>query len=447
MKLAEIDISNITEGERARLDYGDIDSLTEDIKKNGLISPIALLELSDGKYRLLAGGRRIRALRKANITMIAAHIYDHKLTDAEMLAIELAENIQRKELEWDESVAIKKRLHDLLVSIHGEKVSRSPDAVGHSMADTAALLGESQANLSRDIQLAKMIERAPELATAKNKSTAAKMVDKVGKDIVREKQAAKVEKELADIGGDQIKQNIINNYFIADFFEGIRKVKDNTVDIIELDPPYAIDLHKQRKAEGTDTKVSMHGYNEIDVKDFPKFMEDTLFECYRILKPGGWIVTWFGPDPWFHLMNNWIKEAGFTGKAIPLIWAKPAGQTKRPDLYLANTYEMAFYARKGEAKLNVQGRGNIYSYKSVPDYDGKHPTERPIEMIQDILMTFGGPGNIVCVPFAGSGNTFLAAANLGMIAFGYDKTKDYKNTLTLKVKNGILGQFKSYNEE
>jgi DNA modification methylase len=113
-------------------------------------------------------------------------------------------------------------------------------------------------------------------------------------------------------------------------------------------------------------------------------------------------------------------------------------------MYLASSYEMFFYARKGEARIVKQGRSNVLDYKPVPPQYKIHPTERPIEMIQDLISTFTLPNARVLVPFLGSGNTLLAANNLGMSAFGYELTKEYKDSFIVKVSTSKIGEFSSY---
>jgi len=75
-----------------------------------------------------------------------------------------------------------------------------------------------------------------------------------------------------------------------------------------------------------------------------------------------------------------------------------------------------------------------------------HPTERPIEMIQEVLQTFTQANSRVFVPFLGSGNTLLAANNAQMNAFGFDldKESEYQPNFTKRVQDGKLRQYKSY---
>lgn len=93
MRTVEIAIAAITEGQRRREDYGDIDALAASIARHGLLHPIVV----DSEYRLVAGGRRLRAVRQLGMSQIAVRLLG-SLSDAEVQVIELEENLQRKDL-------------------------------------------------------------------------------------------------------------------------------------------------------------------------------------------------------------------------------------------------------------------------------------------------------------------------------------------------------------
>ena len=63
MNIRNIPLESITDENRARVDYGDVDSLKNDINKHGLIYPLTVSR-ERGKYKVLAGGRRFRAIQK-----------------------------------------------------------------------------------------------------------------------------------------------------------------------------------------------------------------------------------------------------------------------------------------------------------------------------------------------------------------------------------------------
>ena len=98
---------------------------------------------------------------------------------------------------------------------------------------------------------------------------------------------------------------------------------------------------------------------------------------------------------------------------------------------------MFFYARKGNARINLLGRQNVFSYKPIPHAHKYHPTERPRELILELLKTFGFTNDKVLVPFAGSGRTLIEAAKLSMIPIGFDLTKSYRDGYIVRVNKEI----------
>tara|TARA_Y100000593_G_scaffold82293_1_gene154505 strand:- start:697 stop:2064 length:1368 start_codon:yes stop_codon:yes gene_type:complete len=454
MKLKQISINDLLVEDRAREQYGDIDELVASIQQEGLIQPLAVVEQTynpdEGlepahRYKLLAGGRRFEACTQAGFEKIPVRIYNSNLSSLQVKSIELAENIYRKDFEWDEEVKLKKEIHELQTEIYGEKVTTkqgTPEEIGWSKRDTAALLNESPAGVTQDLQLADAIEEIPELGNAKNKSEAMKLVKKVQKDLIEEELAKRFKDKKASTPTEKLEKNLVDNFIIRDFFKGIEAVPDGSIDIVELDPPYGIDLKGQKKKEGNVETITRN-YNEVDAKEYVEFMDKVFKSCYKKMATNSWMLCWFGPHPWFNTMHELITKAGFQCRMIPAIWYKGTGQTMNPHMYLANDYEMFFYARKGNPTISKQGSGNTFSYKPVAAGKKTHPTERPIEMIQDVLSTFGWTGARVLVPFLGSGNSLLSASNLGMDCFGFELSKQYKDSFIVKVSEQEFGKYSS----
>jgi len=435
----DVALDDIEIGERFRKDYGDVAQLAHDISKNGLITPIAIglagkVDIggdTDKKYVLLAGGRRTAAMLHLGWTHAPVRLYEQSLNELEMRTIELAENFMRKDLTYAEDVMLKKKINDLQLGIHGVKIGKGPNDPGWSKADTANLLGKSAATISLDIKLAEAMEAHPELNldTCKNKADAMKRLKKVGKMITTEIGANAYQDTMKF---DKIFTNLCNQYIVGDCFETVKKIPSNTINLIEIDPPYGIDLHKVKKDN------ECIGYNEVPADEYKEFMGRILKESYRIMREGSWLVVWFAADPWFDTIADLIQEAGFKMNRIPGIWAKPQGQTAQPETFMGNSYEMFFYARKGKAKLNKPGRSNIFQFNPVPHTRKYHPTQRPIELLREILQVFACPGANVYVPFLGSGNTIIAGHVEHMTVIGTDLTKEFKDGYIMELKD-VLG--------
>lgn len=456
--LETININDIDLGERARKKYTNIDELINSIKKNGLIQPIAVLDKSkvsnwsginlknlkeDKKFLLLAGGRRVQAHREGEIAnTISARIYSEPLTSDEIKEIELVENIHREELTWHERVELEEQIHDLQIKIKGKKVSGSKEE-GHTIEETGQLLGKSKSSISRDLHLAKALKKIPQLKSVKTKADANKMLRKLGQTYESKTHATEITKKFDSTPIGKQRRKLAESYIVKDCREGLKDIPDNSISFVEVDPPYAIDILNSKRG-GKHTKMS---YNEVSVDTYSNLMQTVFSECYRIMKPDSWIVSWFAPDPWFSPTQEWMKDAGFKVRALPCIWVKGQGQTNQPHRYLASSYEMFFYGAKGNPIIYKPGRPNTFIYKLVSPSKKIHITERPIEMMQTIVETFtGGKGRGV-VPFLGSGNTLLAMANLGMEGLGYDLSEDHKNDFIIRVESSRPGKYKSYEEK
>ena len=446
IEIVNANLSEIEVGDRFRKDLGDVAELAQNITKEGLIQPISVKRNYEGAshpYTLIAGGRRFAALKmiaeKTKKTTTSVRIYPESLDELDMRTLEFAENFYRKEMTWDEEVKIKARIHKLQVSKYGIKTSTSPNASGWSMKDTADFIGKSKATISQDFKLASLMEQTPEIdwTKFKTKKEAQKLIKNVRKDIKIKTKAMEVQKSLGV--GDAKLRRVIDSYQVGDFFLKSRLVGKGSMDFVEIDPPYAIALEQIKKG------YTYSGYNEIDPSKYPHFMQRTFKRAYQMLKNNSFMICWFGPEPWFELMYEWIIKAGFTTNRMVGLWVKGPeneegfvkqanGQTNNPIYTLANAYEMFFIARKGSPELAQPGSSNVFGHKPVQVGQKTHPTERPIALIEDILQTFTSPGSNICVPYAGSGNTLIAATNLNMVAVGYDLTQQYKDSYTVKVR-------------
>jgi len=413
------DISKIKVDERIRKDYGNIQELVASIKQDGLLHPIVVSK--DGK--LIAGERRLKAIRhilteEKKPLRITVRILD--IVDKYQRAIiELHENLLRKDLTWPEKVLAEKAIHEMYVAKYGEK-THPTDKVGHTKQDTARILGVSPGNLNRDLKIAETIQSLPsELQNnvAKNftrKEDFVKTVKQVSVIQERNNEAEKFEEKIK-------KTETKINYIVKNFFD--TELEENKYDLIEVDPPYGVDLLNVKKGED----ANRSDYQEVDLSDFSNFLTKVLEKCYKSLKQDGWLILWHGSSN-TDTNKNALLKTGFIFTAIPALWIKTGpGQTMSPKYHFGSSYEPFYYARKSpEATILKQGRSNLFMFPVVSQQLKIHPTEKPVELIKEIILSFKSFGEIL-VPFAGSGVTLHAANKLKMIATGYDLSENYRN--------------------
>jgi ParB family chromosome partitioning protein len=97
---------------RRHFDEEALDELARSIAKRGVIQPVIVRPLGEGRYQLVAGERRWRAAQKAQLHEIPALI--RELEEYDVMAIALIENIQREDLNPVEEARAYQRLADSL---------------------------------------------------------------------------------------------------------------------------------------------------------------------------------------------------------------------------------------------------------------------------------------------------------------------------------------------
>lgn len=424
-KLKHVKLGDIICEGRAREDLGDIEGLVQSIKDKGIIQPITLTE----DLRLLAGGRRYTAATMCGLDTIPC-IIRSDVSEVDAKEIELIENVHRKDFTWQERV----KLTDEIDAFYRAK---DPN---WSQSKTAEVMGKSVGITNKDLQLARAFKAIPEISEAKTADDAFKMVKKIEEDaIVRELRRRQDERHSktitrtkgVDAGVAAALKEADSNYIIKDVFKGLEGLKDNgNISIIECDPPYGIDLNEQ-KASKDSVDSTVTGYKEVHSSVYEEFLEKLTKELYRVAGRDCWMVFWYGPT-WHHQVFTALTSAGWKVDEIPAIWVKPNGQTLQPELYYARCYEPFFVCRKGKPIMAERGRSNVFAYSGASNK--YHPTQRPVELIEEILGTLSAGMDTVLVPFLGSGATLRACYNRGLKGFGFDLDGKYKDKFMLAVE-------------
>lgn len=164
---------------RRSFDESTLEQLASSIRSHGVVQPLLVSRVGDGRYQLIAGERRLRAARKAGLRTVPVVIKE-SVSGGEALEIALVENIQREDLNPIEEALAYQQLHHEFGLTQEEiarrvgkerstvanllRLLRLPDSVKRrvaggelSMGHARALLGlESRARIE---QLAEMIVR------------------------------------------------------------------------------------------------------------------------------------------------------------------------------------------------------------------------------------------------------------------------------------------------
>ena len=136
-ELQQLAIDSLRPGKyqpRTRMDEASLAELAESIRSRGVIQPIVVRPVDDAQYEILAGERRWRAARIANLQRIPAIVKE--VPDEAALGIGLIENIQREDLNPIEEAGGLKRLIEEFKLTHDEVAH----AIGRARASVTNLL-------------------------------------------------------------------------------------------------------------------------------------------------------------------------------------------------------------------------------------------------------------------------------------------------------------------
>jgi site-specific DNA-methyltransferase (adenine-specific) len=252
----------------------------------------------------------------------------------------------------------------------------------------------------------------------------------------------------------------------GDCLEILPAIPENCVDLIFADPPYflsndGITCHAGRmvsvnKGEwdrpstllGAVHSTQLRAPSEsrgVSVSNgslvpdaIHEFNRRWLAACQRVLKPNGTIWV-SGTAHVIHSVGFAMQQLGF--KLLnDITWVKPNPPPNLSCRYFTHATETIIWAAKSQKsrhtfnyKLMRQLAGGK-QMKSVwtipaPDRDekrfGKHPTQKPVALLERILLAASNEGDLVLDPFMGSGTTAIAALRLRRAVVGLDMNAEF----------------------
>lgn len=233
----------------------------------------------------------------------------------------------------------------------------------------------------------------------------------------------------------------------------LAQLPENSIDMIFADPPY--NLSNDGFSVHAGRRVSVNKGNWDKSKGFQDdyiFHYKWLESCKRVLKPQGtlWVSGTYHSIYQcghalqalnYHILNDiaWFKPNAapnlscrfFTASHETLIWARKEKKAKHQfnyDLMKEGDWEGDALKKQGFQMRSVWQIGTPKPYEKKY---GKHPTQKPLELLRRVVLASTKKGDIILDPFAGSSTTGLAAAMHGRKFLGIDLDRSY---LDLSVK-------------
>ena len=225
--------------------------------------------------------------------------------------------------------------------------------------------------------------------------------------------------------------------YLGDAVEVLSQLPDESVDCVWTDPPYLLSNGGVTCHAGRMVSVDKGDWDRSQglEADHQLNLEWTA-ACRRVLKPAGtiWVTGTLHVYPsvgmalvqnGFRLLNDIIWEKTnpppnlgcrtFTHSTEVVLWATKAAKGSR-HRYTFNYREMR--RENGGKQMKTVWRMN--SPRAAEKEHGKHPTQKPVELIERCLRASTREGDVVLDPFAGSGSTGVAALRLGRRFIGIE---------------------------
>ncbi|MCU0326461.1 MAG: site-specific DNA-methyltransferase [Spirosomaceae bacterium] len=237
----------------------------------------------------------------------------------------------------------------------------------------------------------------------------------------------------------------VNKIYLGDCIKGMQKLENGSVDLIIADPPYNLNKDFGNSSDKWD-----------DVNEWVKWSKLWLDVAIKKLKPTGSIFV-YGIHHYLcflqvHLYEKnlkyrrqiiWHYENSFSGyKNAPSANYEPILWFSKSDTY---TYHQIREPYKSTERLKnkIIKNGKVWT----PNPDGKHagdvwnipvlagkrfaeekvehPTQKPIAICDRIVQHFSNEGDLVLIPFAGSGSECVSALSNGRNFIAFEKNKNY----------------------
>ncbi len=227
---------------------------------------------------------------------------------------------------------------------------------------------------------------------------------------------------------------------LGNSFEELKKIKKNSVDMIFADPPYFLSGDGISCSGGKMVSVNKGDWDKkIGIEEKHQFNREWIRLCYNILKDEGtiWIS---GTLHNIYSIGMALEQEGF--KIINNItWKKLNPPPNISCRYFVHSTETILWAKKNikkaKHKFNYELMKELNGGKQAKDVwetsltkpsekkYGKHPTQKPIAILEKLILASTDEGDLILDPFNGSGTTGIVANKLKRKYIGIDLEKEY----------------------
>ena len=238
--------------------------------------------------------------------------------------------------------------------------------------------------------------------------------------------------------------------FLSDVFFALENMRSETIDMIFADPPYFLSNGGFSCSGGKRVSVNKGDWDKAEtLEDKHNFNREWIRLCRNVLKPNGTIwVT--GTLHNIYSVGMALEQEGF--KILNNItWQKTNPPPNLSCRYFTHSTETILWARKNDKHshhcFNYEIMKELNGGKHMKDVwtgtltpknektYGKHPAQKPLYILERIILASTKEGEFVLDPFCGSSTTGVACKKLGRNYIGIDNNAEYIDLSIRRLKN------------
>ena len=224
----------------------------------------------------------------------------------------------------------------------------------------------------------------------------------------------------------------------GDCLEKLKQIKDNSIDLVIIDPPYEKKGNGYYCGGGSFGTNNREYHNQLDSNNLLNGIDNSVLdELTRVMKKGN-IYIWCNKQQ-LRQYINYFEDKGYNTDL--LTWHKTNPVPTCNNKYLSDTEYLLFFRENG---VKIYGNYNTKKKYYVTPTNKKdkktynHPTVKPLNIIENLIINSSKEHDIILDCFMGSGTTGEACANTNRKFIGIELDNNYFNIASKRIEEAFL---------